>query len=404
MRLADPARPVRVKYHPMVRAPARAPLGRCHSAGATQLSGSRLPGLRIAINCAGLRLLPPEARWLTANSGLAISGVALQQRGFGLSVSVSQGMPRPPRTLLQPEPEEGYSLVEVTSRTIQGRFLLRPSRWLRLTTIGILARGLSRHRVQIHGYSFLSNHYHLILSAADARELASFMEYVNGNLAREAGRRHDWRARFYAGRYRAIEISREPAAQLGRLRYVLAHGAKEGLVASPLDWPGAHCARPLLDGRPAVGIWHDRTAEYRARTRGRRVSSGAFVTEEVLPLTPLPALAHLGSKEQRAAVREMIHDIEHEAARRHAIHRSSPLGASVILSLDPHQSADLPERKAAPKVHAASAAVRDRMLDALRIFVRAYRAASARDRAGLEARFPAGCFPSPPQFVPIRPG
>jgi hypothetical protein len=39
------------------------------------------------------------------------------------------------------------------------------------------------------------------------------------------------------GPYHCIRVSQEPAAQLGRLCYVLAHGAKERLVADVLSGP-----------------------------------------------------------------------------------------------------------------------------------------------------------------------
>ncbi len=49
-----------------------------------------------------------------------------------------------------------------------------------------------KYPVQIHAAVAASNHYHLILTPADAEQLSDFMEYVNGNLAREAGRLIYW--------------------------------------------------------------------------------------------------------------------------------------------------------------------------------------------------------------------
>jgi len=129
------------------------------------------------------------------------------------------------------------SLVEVTCRTVQGRLLLRPSPILRDLTLGVLARAARLYPVEIHAFAFLSNHYHLLMTVPDAERLARFMNYLNSNLAREAGRLIRWREKFWGRRYQAILVSDEDAAQIERLRYVLSHGAKEGLVASPLDWP-----------------------------------------------------------------------------------------------------------------------------------------------------------------------
>ena len=99
---------------------------------------------------------------------------------------------------------EGGALVEVTCRTIQGRFLLKPSEELRPIVIGVLARAQKLYPIQLHAFVFLSNHYHLLLSAQNAHQLVRFMNYLNSNLAREAGRVHGWREKFWGRRYQAI--------------------------------------------------------------------------------------------------------------------------------------------------------------------------------------------------------
>ncbi len=120
------------------------------------------------------------------------------------------------------------SLVEVTSRTVHGRFLLRPSRELNTIVYGILGRAARRYRVRICAFVYLSNHAHLLLEPANAYELAGFMAYVNGNLAKEAGRLHRWRERFWGRRYRAIVVSDDEEDQVG----LLADRGRRQLVGS----------------------------------------------------------------------------------------------------------------------------------------------------------------------------
>src|SRR5210317_776399 len=88
---------------------------------------------------------------------------------------------------------EGGALVEVTCRTIQGRFLLKPTVELESLVVGVLARAQRLYPVELHAYVFLSNHYHLLLSVESALDLAHFMNYLNSNLAREAGRLNGWK-------------------------------------------------------------------------------------------------------------------------------------------------------------------------------------------------------------------
>lgn len=84
--------------------------------------------------------------------------------------------------------------------------------------------------------------FHLPLTVSSAQRLASFMNHLDSNLAREAGRLIDWREKFWGRRSQVAAVSREDDARIARLRYVLAHGVREGLVGSPLEWPGAHSA------------------------------------------------------------------------------------------------------------------------------------------------------------------
>ena len=135
------------------------------------------------------------------------------------------------------------TLVEVSTRTIQSRFLLRPSNTLNEIVLGILGRAQEIYGVGLCGYAFASSHYHLLLLVDSAKQLSGFMGYFNSNLAREAGRLVDWREKFWSRRYRAIVVSDEEGAQRERLKYVLSHGAKEGLVGDPREWPGVHAIR-----------------------------------------------------------------------------------------------------------------------------------------------------------------
>jgi REP element-mobilizing transposase RayT len=124
-------------------------------------------------------------------------------------------------------------LVEVTCRTIQGRMLLRPSRELNRRVVGVLARAVARYDVGVCAFVFLSNHCHLLLRPSTVHQLSAFMGYVNSNIAREVGRLHHWREKFWGRRYRPVPVSFEPEAQIARLHYVLSQGCKEDLVACP---------------------------------------------------------------------------------------------------------------------------------------------------------------------------
>lgn len=286
------------------------------------------------------------------------------------------------------------SLVEITCRTVQGRLLLRPSPISNEVIVGVLARAARLYPVDVHAFAFLSNHYHLLLTVPNAQRLAAFMGYLNSNLAREVGRLVRWREKFWGRRYQAIVVSQEPEAQIERLAYLLAHGAKEGLVASPRDWPGAHAARALLAQRVVSGRWHDRTLEYRARRKELPLDPNTFVEREQLRLVPLPCWSTLDSETHRTRVEELIRSIEESCRERLREEEREPLGVAAVLRQNPHLEPNRVRRGPAPLVHAASREVRHAFRAAYRRFVESFLdAANLLKRGVFDVEFPAGAFP-----------
>lgn len=294
------------------------------------------------------------------------------------------------------------SLVEVTCRTVQGRLLLRPSPILTELTLGVLARAARLYPVQVHAYVFLSNHFHLLLTVESAQRLAAFMNYLNSNLAREAGRLIRWREKFWGRRYQAILVTAEVEAQVARLRYLLAHGTKEGLVASPLDWPGAHCARALVNGSPVRGRWHDRTLEFKARRASLPLDPRVFMEDETLSLAPIPAWSHYDPDEYRERIRSLVRAIECAAKTAAEQSGRGPLGRQALLRQNPHLQPNRIKRGPAPLAHAATQVARRSLRRSYATFLEVYRAAAQSLQAGvLEAAFPVGSFPP---AMPFRTG
>ncbi|MEM1181043.1 MAG: transposase [Acidobacteriota bacterium] len=303
-------------------------------------------------------------------------------------------MARNPRYLPSPG-----ALVEITQRTIQGRFLLKPSRRLNAVVAGCFARAQKNTGATVHAVAVLSNHFHLLASFDSVEQMASFACQLKTNLSKEIGRLHDWEGSLFAGRYRSVPVSDEPEIQLQRLRYVLSQGAKEGLVLSPKDWPGVHCAGALANDQPLAGIWIDRTSLYRARQRDGDATEASFTEETELRLAPLPCLQELPAVEQRSVVLNVIAAIEAETLERHQEHGTVPLGIDLILSQDPHTRSTRLRASPRPYFH-ASRRVFAVLMEGFREFISSYRIAAARLKSGdLTASFPGNCFPPRSPFV-----
>ncbi|HYH45566.1 MAG TPA: transposase [Thermoanaerobaculia bacterium] len=284
--------------------------------------------------------------------------------------------------------------MEVTTRTIHGRFLLTPSAELNELILGVLGRAQELFPVGLVAFAFASGHYHLLLRVENTHQLAGFMNHLNSNLAREAGRLAGWREKFWASRFQAIPVSNEPAAQIERLTYVLAHGCKEGLVERLRDWPGVSAVATLLDGAPLIGHWFDRSREHFARLRGKSFQRLEFATEYRLRLEALPCWAHLPTDQYRQRIADLVAEIEARAALERQATGRPALGPAAVCAQRPHDGPAEPKRSPAPLFHAASRRVRLELRRAYGEFVGAFRVASAKLRAGArDAVFPAGSFP-----------
>ncbi len=302
------------------------------------------------------------------------------------------------RNLRYVPPEGG--LFEVTTRTVQGRFLLRPSEKLNTIILGILGRAQRLYSVDIHSFIVLSNHFHLLLSVESAHQLSAFMTYFNGNLGKEVIRHVDgWSDTVWSRRFRAIWVPPHEYEQVDRLRYLLANGPKDGLVASPRDWPGVTALPAMLNNEPLEGLWFNRSKEYNSRREGKAFHSHDFANSETVTLTPLPCWAHLGPAEYSERILELVADIEHETAQHYANADTEPLGVRRILR---QRQLDRPKRlkkSPAPFCHAASKKVRRAFWEAYSLFYAAYREAAEKLKAGdLSAVFPQGSFPPPQPF------
>ena len=154
-------------------------------------------------------------------------------------------MPRPLRFV----PENG--LVEITTRTLQGRLLLRPSPELNDLILGVIGRAQDRYGMIIHAFVVTSNHAHYILSPTTAEQLARFMQFVNTNIAKEAGRLHQWPERLWSRRYRSIVVADDQVGRACRQGIERAADRDAILLETRPGRPGAPplCAGPWREGR-----------------------------------------------------------------------------------------------------------------------------------------------------------
>jgi len=286
----------------------------------------------------------------------------------------------------------------VTVRCFQRRLLMRPSPETNDVLGGVLARAAQRNGVELFAFVFASNHVHLLVRAPRGN-LPRFMQHLLTNISKKVGHLVSWKGRFWERRYSAEPVLDE-VALLGRLRYMVAHGPKEGLVRTCREWPGLTSLSMMLDGTSCRFRWFNWTRK--SKVPRSATDSGPFAEkwaeQETLALTALP----LQTLQSREALCRFLQDamgaIEAEAAR---LHRRF-LGRAGVLRQNPLRKARKKERSSRPPCHTSFPALLREYLETFREFVAAFRHASDRWKRGdVNVRFPEGAYrpfvwPRPP--------
>ena len=264
-----------------------------------------------------------------------------------------------------------------------------PTRRLNPLLLGVIGRAQEQHpNVRLYLFVVMSNHMHLILSAPDCRVLSSFMNFINGNLAKEAGRLYEWQEKFWGRRFTSIEIL-DQEKLMGRVHYLLSHGCKEGMVNRPGDWPGVNCVEALTTGRSLKGVWLDRTAIYLSPDGDR--DSRKYETKYEVRLSPLPGFEEMSAGARRSQWRRLIGGIEEE-------YEKGPPKDPKKIARHPHDRPEKMKKGPRPFCHATTRALRKLYREAYALFVMAYRQARELlfegDPKALE-EFPPGSFIPP---------
>ena len=107
-----------------------------------------------------------------------------------------------------------HSLVDLSCRCIQGRFLLRPSKLLNELILGVLVLALRGTGIQVHSFCVMSNHWHILASIPSTQAMALAMKFFQANTSKEAGRLHGWRGTLWSSRYKPVPVDDDEASQI----------------------------------------------------------------------------------------------------------------------------------------------------------------------------------------------
>lgn len=185
------------------------------------------------------------------------------------------------------------AIFEITTKTIHSRFLLKPSQKLNKLIIGTIAKAVKKYDVKLFMFVVLSNHMHMLIQPENVTQMSRFMGFIKSNIAKDAGRLHNFRQKIWGKRYASIEVLDDYKLQ-DRVKYLLAHGAKEDLVKTPGDWPGVNCVNALTKGEKLKGIWINRSQVHRhgklKKIDDKDFDIEKYTTHHEIELSTLPIL------------------------------------------------------------------------------------------------------------------
>ena len=295
-------------------------------------------------------------------------------------------------------------LYHILSKTIRGEFLMVPKEDVREVTAGVVGKAQENWPdIELHGFAFLSNHFHLMVSG-DSREVSVFVGFIKREISRRLGQEYGLSGSFWSSRFKSTGLP-TPESQVACLSYILSQGVKEDLVAHPQDWPGLHCARALLTGESVKGSWFQATEYGIARRNHRRSASHPTVKKKdfyqsvTVKLTPIPSWSHLNEEERQHLVGELVQSIVDDAAERRkaggirVVGRKAVIRMSIFTRVSPPHPPWWEDRRRQITAWAKlSDPLTQKFLRLYWGFQKAFRAASECLKSGEEANFPKGAW------------
>lgn len=166
------------------------------------------------------------------------------------------------------------------------------------------------HRILVHAYCLMGNHYHLLLECPEAN-LSLAMHTLNGRHAQGVNRRHRRVGHLFQGRFASRLVQKERYL-LGVCRYILLNPVRARLAGDPAEWRWSSYRATAGLCRPAPFLTIDwilerfHPCERRAAIRGFR----EFIRRDGAESDRLPpdwaTRAILGDEEFLEALREPL--------------------------------------------------------------------------------------------------
>ena len=294
------------------------------------------------------------------------------------------------------------SVYSITQRTVDRMFLFLPSPVLRNIVGACAARALARFPVRLYWLDVNINHEHMGIgpmdgSAESLTNVTRFKQLYHRLLAEKINRLLGREGSIFSSASRDTEcLDDEAAAQ--QLFYAMTNPVKDGLVERAAHWQGFSSYTALALGIDEAFTYIDRTAWHKTgKKKGKEKEPEAFTKSIHLHFTPLPGMAHLSEGQRQSMIRRHVRDLEQHFRDLREQQGLTAMSKARLEKLDYRdRPTSSPKKTAKPLCHASTAEAALAYKDSFKIFLDAYRTASASYRLGCaDVVFPSGSFKPP---------
>ena len=126
------------------------------------------------------------------------------------------------------------AVYHVYGRGIAGQGIFRDDED-RVLFLHALSTAVERHRLLIHAYCLMSNHYHLLLETPEGN-LSRVMRHINGTYTQNYNQAHRRTGQLLQGRYKANLVEKDAYLRTLAL-YIVLNPVRARMVSNPGAWP-----------------------------------------------------------------------------------------------------------------------------------------------------------------------
>ncbi len=274
----------------------------------------------------------------------------------------------------------------LTRNCADRRFLIRPSEERKNAFLYCVARAQLRFPVQIHGFVFMSNHIHFVITDTTGNKGVRFLNLLDSLVARYLNTVEHSRGCVWDGVQDpnwCTLLNRHVSMQ--KLVYTLVNPVAAGLVPKHNIWPGAISTVSMIE---KGGMITTQPTKFFDQKKNRHL--------KYLPLkiTPLPETDAATVEEYVAILKRFVRREEHRIQKEMKEKNRDFLGAAKVLSapLDRKPATVREGFGVRPKMAGTKTEMK-KWIDQYRWFQDRYRAARAQVKSGIpDVVFPKGTY------------